>query len=132
MRIIDRQKIVETVSKLCIESALFLPCDVYNALEEAKNKETQPVAKEIFSQLLENADIAKEEETPICQDTGLAIVFAELGREIYMDYDIYEAINEGIGKGYTEGFLRKSIVRHPLDRVNTENNTPGVIHHHGQ
>ena len=128
MRKINRETIVNEVSRLCQEAALYLPCDVYKALEEAKAKETKPIAKEIFSQLLENADIAKEEETPICQDTGLAIVFLEIGREIYLDFDIYEAINEGVGKGYTEGYLRKSVVRHPLDRVNTGDNTPAIIH----
>lgn len=128
MRNINRDEIVNTVSRLCIEAALYLPCDVYKAIEDAKAKETSPVAREVFGQLIENANIAKNEETPICQDTGLCIVFLEVGREVYLDFDIYDAVNEGIGKGYTEGYLRKSIVGHPLDRVNTGNNTPGVIH----
>ncbi|MBQ7257392.1 MAG: fumarate hydratase [Abditibacteriota bacterium] len=128
MRHIDRQKIVDTVAKLCVDAALYLPEDVFISLKTAKETEASPIAKEILSQLIENAQIAKGEETPICQDTGLCIVFAEIGREIHFNYDIYDAINEGIGKGYCEGYLRKSMVRHPLDRVNTQNNTPGVIH----
>lgn len=128
MRTIDRNSIINSVADLCGQAAMFLPKDVYKALEKSKTEETKPIAKEIFSQLMENADIAREEKTPICQDTGLCIVFAELGREIYMDYDIYDAINQGVGKGYTDNYLRKSIVRHPLDRVNTQNNTPAVIH----
>ena len=128
MRHIDRQKIVDTVAKLCIDAALYLPKDVLFAIKKAKETESSPIAKEILSQLTQNAQIARDEETPICQDTGLCIVFAEIGRDLYFDYDIYDAINEGIGKGYTEGYLRKSMVRHPLDRVNTQNNTPGVIH----
>lgn len=128
MRNIERKEIVNAVAELCRKAALYLPEDVYKAIEKAKSEETKPIAKEIFSQLLENADIARKEETPICQDTGLCIVFAEIGREIYLDYDIYDAINEGVGRGYTDGYLRKSIVRHPLDRVNTGDNTPAVIH----
>ncbi len=128
MRNIDRQIIVEAIAKLCIDAALNLPKDVFSAFQEAKKNESKPVAKEILSQLIQNAQIAQKEETPICQDTGLCIVFAEIGRDIHFDYDIYNAINEGVGKGYTEGYLRKSMVSHPLNRINTENNTPAVIH----
>ena len=128
MRKIDRKIIVDTIAKLCMDAALYLPKDVFKALEDARDAETKPVAREIFSQLVENATIAKEEETPICQDTGLCIVFADVGRDIHFDYDIYDAINEGVGLGYTEGYLRKSMVSHPLNRINTGNNTPAVIH----
>ena len=128
MRNIDRNEIIDTVRKLCIDAALHLPCDVLLAIKSSKEKETNELAKSVFAELEENAKIASELETPICQDTGVAIVFVELGREIYLDYDIYEAINEGVRRGYTDGYLRKSIVRHPIDRVNTGDNTPCIIH----
>lgn len=128
MRHIEKELIISTVADLCGQAAMSLPKDVYSAIKNAEEKETSPVAKAVFGQLIQNADIAINENTPICQDTGLCIVFAELGREIYLDFDIYEAINRGVAKGYTENYLRKSIVRHPLDRVNTQDNTPAVIH----
>lgn len=117
------------MARLCREANCFLGEDVKQALKTAYEKEESPIGKDILSQLLENAGIASTEETPLCQDTGYAVVFLEIGQDVHITGDyIYDAVHEGVRIGYREGYLRKSIVRDPLDRVNTGDNTPAVVH----
>ncbi len=128
IRQIDRGLIVDAVRDLCIEACTRLPEDVYSALLEARSCEPGEMARDILEELAENARIARDDSVPVCQDTGLALVFVEIGNRCLCDFDLCEAVNEGVRRGYGEGFLRKSCVRHPLDRVNTGDNTPAVIH----
>ncbi len=129
MRDIDASLITERVKKACIEACCVLPDEVRSALENAIESEESPMGVDVLRQLVENADIARTEHVPICQDTGVALVFVELGQEAHVINDgLYDAINEGVRRGYEQGYLRKSMVRHPIDRVNTRDNTPAVIH----
>ena len=130
MRTIKTAEITEAVAKLCKEAAYYLPEDVYEALKKGRETEKSPVGKDVLEQIIKNAEIAKAEDRPYCQDTGLTIVFVEIGQDVHIEGGLLEdAINEGIGKGYTEGYLRKSVVAEPLfNRKNTDNNTPGVIY----
>ena len=130
MRTIKTAEITEAVAKLCKEAAYYLPDDVYEALKKGRETEKSPVGKDVLEQIIKNAEIAKAEDRPYCQDTGLTIVFVEIGQDVHIEGGLLEdAINEGIGKGYTEGYLRKSVVAEPLfNRKNTGNNTPGVIY----
>jgi len=129
MREIKASDITESVARLCAEANIELGDDVYSALQKAEQTEESPVGREVLAQLLENADIAHTEKMPICQDTGFAVIFIELGQDVHITGGLLsDAINEGVAKGYTEGYLRKSIVAHPLDRKNTGNNTPAIIH----
>ncbi len=132
MRIIKFEQIASAVEKLCIESCLNLPQDVLAALEKAVKKESSASAKKILNQLIENAVIAKEKQLPICQDTGLAVVFVQIGSNVTIepqDKTISDAINAGVKRGYEKGFLRKSVVAEPLaNRKNTGTNTPAIIH----
>ncbi len=130
MRQINTQKITEEVKKMCISSNCNLNDDIYNALKEAKETEPSPVGCEMLNQLITNADIAKNEQIPICQDTGLAVVFVTIGQEVHITGgSLTDAINEGVRQGYTEGYLRKSVVKDPFIRVNTNDNTPAIIHY---
>ncbi|MEA4973144.1 MAG: fumarate hydratase [Candidatus Metalachnospira sp.] len=130
MREIYVDTIVDAVAKLCIEANYVLNSDVYCALENAKRTEESEIGKEILCQLTENADIAKNESMPICQDTGMAVIFVELGQEVHISGgDITKAINDGVKKGYTDGYLRKSVVKDPFIRENTKDNTPAIIHY---
>ena len=130
MREIDVQQISETVSKLCIEANCILNDDVYNALNESLDKEQSPVGKNVLQQLIKNADIAKCENMPICQDTGMAVIFVEIGQDVHIIGGLLEdAINLGVKDGYEKGYLRKSVVSDPLERVNTKDNTPAIIHY---
>jgi len=127
VREIDVKKITETVADLCIKASYDLPQDVLDALNEALARETSPDGREIIRELLKNAEIAKKEKLPICQDTGYAVVFIEIGQDIHLaGGDIHEAINEGVSLGYKD--LRKSIVNDPLLRKNTNDNTPASVH----
>jgi fumarate hydratase subunit alpha len=129
MRDVNAQTITDGVRYSCIEACNVLPDDVLDALERARKIEESPIGRNVLDQLIENARIAREEAVPICQDTGLTIVFVELGQDVHITGgSLTEAINEGVRRGYEEGYLRKSVVRHPLERVNTEDNTPAVIH----
>lgn len=133
MRYIEFKKIVDTVESLCMASGYELPSDVLAALEDAVRKESNPVAAKILNQLIENAQIAKDENIPLCQDTGLAVVFVEQGCEVFIKTDgghtLFDAINSGVAAGYKKGFLRNSVVADPLNkRENTGSNTPAVIH----
>ncbi len=128
MREIEYNTIVETVARLCKEANYFLGDDVYNALRNGLEKEESPVGKDILNQLIKNADIAKSEQIPMCQDTGFAVVFLEYGADVRVKGDINKAISEGVAKGYTEGYLRKSILSDPIQGKNTNDNTPPIIH----
>ena len=130
MREIEVNEIIDAVRELCIKANCVLNDDVYNALEAAKNTEKSPIGKEILCQLTDNADIAKNENVPICQDTGMAIVFVELGQEVHIKGGLLtDAINEGVRRGYRDGYLRKSFVSDPFIRENTKDNTPAIIHY---
>lgn len=130
MREIEVNEIIDAVRELCIKANCVLNDDVYNALEAAKNTEKSPIGKEILCQLTDNADIAKNEYVPICQDTGMAIVFVELGQEVHINGGLLtDAINEGVRRGYRDGYLRKSVVSDPFIRENTKDNTPAIIHY---
>lgn len=130
MREIEVNEIIDAVRELCIKANCVLNDDVYNALEAAKNTEKSPIGKEILCQLTDNADIAKNKNVPICQDTGMAIVFVELGQEVHINGGLLtDAINEGVRRGYRDGYLRKSVVSDPFIRENTKDNTPAIIHY---
>lgn len=130
MREINVKEITGTVEKLCIESNYYLPRDVERALENALDKEESPLAKEILRDILKNQDIARTNNVPICQDTGLAVIFLELGQDVHLTGgDLNEAINEGVRRGYKSGYLRKSAVNDPfIERKNTGDNTPAIVH----
>ena len=129
MREISTNSISDRVRDACIEACNVVPEDVLAALRRAREAEESPIGRDVLDQLIENARIAREEAVPVCQDTGFALVFVELGQDVRVTGGgLYDAINEGVRRGYDEGYLRKSIVRHPLDRVNTGDNTPAVIH----
>ena len=121
-------KITEAVAGLCLEANRVLPKDVCAALAKAVKTEESEMGRQMLASLEENARIARDEQVPICQDTGITVVFVELGQELQIEGDLYDAINQGVAQGYLQGHLRKSIVRHPLDRVNTGDNTPAIVH----
>lgn len=126
---ISALEITKRVAQLCMEANYNLGKDVLNALACSCELEESPVAKEVFGELLENAEIARARQMPICQDTGVAVALVEIGENVeIVDGRLYDAIQEGVRRGYKEGFLRKSVVRDPLDRVNTGDNTPAIIH----
>ena len=137
MRYIEFEKIAETVESLCISAGYELPADVLAALEQAARRESNPAAARILNQLIENARIAKAERIPLCQDTGLAVVFVEQGSEVLVrpgsgdgQTTLFDAVNAGVAAGFTKGHLRRSVVAEPLNkRTNTGSNTPAIIHH---
>lgn len=130
MRSIEFETIVETVESLCMSAAFELSEDVLTALAEAGRTESDAGAVQILNQLIENARIAKTESIPLCQDTGLAVVFVEQGSEVFVKGSLVDAINAGVESGYEKGYLRKSVVAEPLnERKNTGTNTPAIIHH---
>ena len=130
MREINVSAVTDAVARLAKEANCYLPADVYAAFQKAGKEEPSPSGREILEQLLENADIARNEDMPICQDTGLAIVFVDLGQDVHFSGGSFEeAVHAGVAKGYTDYYLRKSAVAEPLfDRTNTKNNTPAIIH----
>jgi len=130
MRDIDCKQITETISNLFQEACLYLPEDVLTALKQAREKEESPVAKDVFSQMIENTKISVKEKIPLCQDTGAAVVLLEMGQEVHITGgDLYTCVNEGVRQGYDKGYLRKSMVNQPFSaRVNTKDNTPAIIH----
>ena len=130
MRNIQVAVITEAVKEMCIEANHQLSPDMCCAFEKAMQQEKAPLGKQILEQLSENLVIAKEEMIPICQDTGMAVIFLEIGQEVYFEGgSLEEAVNEGVRRGYVEGYLRKSVVSDPLIRENTKDNTPAVIHY---
>ncbi len=129
MRTVRFEDIVINLRDACIKANFELPDDVYQAIKAALDKEQSPIGREILSQLIENADIARTEHIPICQDTGTAVVWVELGQDVHVEGGfLIDAINEGVRQGYVEGYLRKSIVADPLRRKNTGDNTPAHVH----
>lgn len=130
MRTIHTDEITKAIKDMCIEANLHLENDVKERLVEAAEKEESTVGTQILEQLKENLKIADEKQIPICQDTGMAVVFMEIGQDVHVEgCAIEDAINEGIRQGYTEGYLRKSVVGDPILRENTKDNTPGIIHY---
>lgn len=129
MKIVDSKKITEVIKKMAIESNYFLNEDVIDKIRKSYVEEKNTVSKEILGDMLENLDIAKRDNIPICQDTGMVVVFVDIGDEIYIKGNIEDSINEGIRQGYRDGYLRNSIVDDPFQRINTLDNTPAVIHY---
>ena len=130
MKTIHVNTVTEAVAEMCIEANIGLGADMQAALAAAKEKEESPLGREILETLQENLRIAKEDHIAICQDTGMTVVFASVGQEVHIEGGaLTDAINEGVRRGYRDGYLRKSVVRDPLDRVNTGDNTPAIIHY---
>ena len=130
MREVEVSRLTDVIEKLCIEANEHLPEDVKCAIKTCRACEDGEIAKGILDNIIENFDIADNENVPICQDTGMACIFVEIGQEVYVDGNLTEAINEGVRQGYTEGYLRKSVVDDPVfDRINTKDNTPAIIHY---
>lgn len=130
MRELDVKVITENIKEMCIEATHFLTEDMKNVLDESVAKEESSLGKQILQQLQENLQIAGDEMIPICQDTGMAVVFIKVGQDVhFIGGNIEEAINEGVRQGYTEGYLRKSVVKDPILRENTKDNTPAIIHY---
>ena len=130
MRNISVHEITKNIKEMCIEANHFLSSDMKQVFEEAVKKEEAPLGKQILDQLEENLKIAGEDMIPICQDTGMAVIFIKVGQEVHFeDGNLTDAINEGVRQGYVEGYLRKSVVGDPIERVNTNDNTPAIIHY---
>ncbi|MGI5962720.1 MAG: fumarate hydratase [Lawsonibacter sp.] len=127
MKTIPASALTDTVAQLCIQANSKLPSDIVAALDRARAQEPWPLAKQTLGLLWDNMELAEQRNLPVCQDTGMACVFVELGQEVYIDGDFEQAIQEGVRRGYGEGYLRKSMVKDPLRRVNTEDNTPAAI-----
>ena len=129
MRTVQTEIITETIKKMCIEANYSLSSDMVKAMRKAEEKEESVLGKQILAQLQDNLEIAASDMIPICQDTGMAVVFLEVGQDVHFEGGSFEdAVNEGVRRGYTEGFLRKSVVGDPILRENTKDNTPAVIH----
>lgn len=130
MRSINVQEVTQAIAKLCVDACYYLSEDVYEALVKAKETEESPLGRDVIDQIVQNADIARNEDRPICQDTGMTVIFMEIGQDVHFEGgNLEDAVNAGVAKGYTEGYLRKSVVAEPLfDRKNTTNNTPAVLH----
>ncbi len=130
MRIVQTSVITENIKEMCIEANHYLSKDMKAVLDQAVENEKASLGKQILNQLEENLRIAAEDMIPICQDTGMAVIFLEIGQDIHFEGSLLEdAVNEGVRQGYEEGFLRKSVVKDPLIRENTKDNTPAVIHY---
>lgn len=128
MREISSALITDAVKRLCIDANCHLTDDVKSCIRTCRDCEVWPGAKEILDRIIENYEIADEKDQPVCQDTGVACVFLKVGQDVHITGDLYAAVNEGVRQGYSEGYLRKSVVRDPLDRVNTGDNTPAMIY----
>lgn len=129
MRTIHTDEMIRSIRDMCIEANLTLSEDMKCRLKNAKETEKTPLGKQILSQLNENMKIAQEEQIPICQDTGMAVVFLNIGQDLHIEgMDLHDAVNEGVRQGYREGYLRKSVVKDPLIRENTKDNTPAIVH----
>lgn len=130
MRTLHTDLVIEAVKEMCISANLYLAEDMDNKMRQAAAEEDGALGKQIMNQLIENLEIAKEDKTPICQDTGMAVFFVNIGQDLHIEgMNLTDAINEGVRQGYTEGYLRKSVVADPLLRVNTKDNTPAIIHY---
>ena len=129
MREINVNDIASNTKEMCIEANYFLEDDIKNSLFKAEKEETSEVGKSVLNQLHQNLDIAESEMIPICQDTGMAVVFLDIGQDVhFVGGDLTDAVNRGVREGYEEGYLRKSVVEDPVERVNTKDNTPAIIH----
>lgn len=129
IRTIDVREISKNIKEMCIEANHYLSKDMDTAMKQAEQDEKSPLGKQILGQLQENLKIAADDMIPICQDTGMAVIFLEIGQDVHLEGGLLEeAVNEGVRQGYTEGFLRKSVVKGPLIRENTKDNTPAVLH----
>ena len=130
MRTVNVEEISKNIKEMCIEANHFLSKDMDIAMKNAVSTEKSPLGKKILSQLQDNLKIAGEDMIPICQDTGMAVVFLEIGQDVHFEGgDLEDAVNEGIRRGYVDGYLRKSVVKDPILRENTKDNTPGIIHY---
>lgn len=130
MRVVNVENLIRNVKEMCIEANHFLTDDMNQALKRAADAEKSPLGKKILCQLQDNLDIAAEDQIPICQDTGMAVLFVEIGQDVHVEGGlITDAVNEGVRQGYREGYLRKSVVGDPIIRNNTGDNTPAVIHY---
>lgn len=130
MREINAAEITKAIRKLCIDANYYLTDDVKNKIENSRDNEKWDTAKGILDKIIINYNIAKDEDRPICQDTGMACVFLEIGQDVHVvGGSIEDAVNKGVAQGYTDGFLRKSVVKDPLNRVNTKDNTPAIIYY---
>ena len=129
MREINTDLITKTIEKMCIDANCFLNPDVENAIRRGYEKETNTVAKDVLNNIIKNAEIARDEAVPICQDTGMAVVFLKIGQDVHISGGLLcDAVNEGVRRGYKNGYLRKSVVADPVRRGNTGDNTPAIIH----
>lgn len=128
MREIKAETITETVARLCVRANLRLPCGMRECIENAAKSEESPICKSVLGDITANLDCADELGVPICQDTGMAVIFAEIGQDVHISGDFEDAINQGVARGYVDGKLRLSVVSDPLERVNTGDNTPAIIH----
>lgn len=130
MRVINTNEIIKAVKEMCISANIYLADDMEKKMRKASEDEDGILGKKIMNQLIENLKIAGEDKTPICQDTGMAVFFVNIGQDVHIEgMNITDAINEGVRQGYTEGYLRKSVVKDPLIRENTKDNTPAIIHY---
>ncbi len=128
MRTINLADVTAKIKEMFIDACENIPQHVLDTIKDAEKQEESPLGKEVLGKIIENDLLAREKHLPICQDTGVAVVYLTIGSEVTFTGDIYEAVNEGVRQAYTEGYLRKSVVRHPLDRVNTKDNTPAIVH----
>ncbi len=126
---IDAKLITDTIENMCIQSNTIIGKDIEKAFRKAIEKEEKDLSKDLFNILIENSKIANTESLPICQDTGMAVVFIEVGQDVHINGDLEEAIHEGVRRGYEKGYLRKSVVKDPVRRENTKDNTPAIIHY---
>ena len=128
MREIKVKDLSLKIEEMLLDACENIPNNILDALRKAVNDEESPLGKEVITKIIENDELAKNKHLPICQDTGVVVCFLEVGYDVHFDGDVYEAINEGVANAYIKGYLRKSVVKHPLDRVNTKNNTPAITH----
>ena len=128
MRVINLKEITDAITGLLLDANFNLGKDVFTAIRQAIKKEESPLGTSILEQIVKNDEIATTEQVPMCQDTGMVVVFLEIGSQVIWDGDLEQAINEGVKVAYQKGYLRKSVVKHPLNRINTQDNTPAIIH----
>ena len=128
MRVLDLQLVTNNVKQLLLDGCVAIPNNVLCSLKKAYLNETNILSKEVIGKIIDNDELAIAKNLPLCQDTGIVVVFLEIGSQVVFDGDIYQAINEGVRQAYIEGYFRKSVVKHPLDRVNTKDNTPAIVH----
>lgn len=128
MRNVESSLIIKTIKELALDANCNIGKSFIDVLREALKKEKSDIGKNVISQIIENDEIALDNKEPMCQDTGMVVVFVELGYEVHLEGDLYDAINEGVRQAYEDGLLRKSVAKHPITRGNTNDNTPAIIH----